>query len=251
MTGKLTFTSPQKITIVESILDQVVCQIRDGVLKPGDKLPSERQMIEMLGVSRSSVREAMQGLSAMGLVEIRPGYGTFVKDLRPHFSLADDSSTFTNELQREMRHDLNQARLVLEQGILSVIIANIDSESAAKIMRALEAYEASTEAEIDTFNWTAHDAVHLAIAETSRNHFLVQILQRLLDIVPNLLRDKGLINDNPEETCRNAKLEKCIHRELCTAIVRGDIDQAHYWLEQHFAHEEEIIQNYYGAIDQL
>jgi len=244
--AKLTFSSPQKITIVESILDQVVCQIRDGVLKPGDKLPSERQMIEMLGVSRSSVREAMQGLSAMGLVEIRPGDGTFVKDLRPRLSLADDNHAFTNELQREMRQDLNQARLVLEQGIISAIIEKINPECAENIIRALEAYEASVEAEIDAFDWSAHDAVHLAIAETSGNHFLVQILQHLLDFVPNLLRDKGMTNDNPEETWRNARLEKHIHRELCAAIVRGDSEQAHYWLEQHFAHEEEIIQNYYG-----
>ena len=67
------------MTLVESIIEQIVTQIHDGNLQPNDRLPSERQLIDMLGVGRSSVREALQGLSAMGLVEIRPGDGTFVE----------------------------------------------------------------------------------------------------------------------------------------------------------------------------
>jgi len=77
--AKITLKQPRKITLVASIVEQLVENIQNGTLQPGDKLPSERQLIEMLRVGRSSVREALQGLVMMGLVEIRPGQGTFVK----------------------------------------------------------------------------------------------------------------------------------------------------------------------------
>src|SRR6187549_1095214 len=69
---------PRKVTVVESIVEQLVRQIQAGRLKPGDKLPSERQLIDMLNVGRSSIREALQGLAAIGVVESRAGQGSFV-----------------------------------------------------------------------------------------------------------------------------------------------------------------------------
>ena len=58
---------PRKITLVASIVEQLVETIQNGTLKPGDKLPSERQLIQMLGVGRSSVREALAGFGDDGL----------------------------------------------------------------------------------------------------------------------------------------------------------------------------------------
>src|SRR5665647_336075 len=87
MTNEIKLQPPQKSTVVESIIEQLVEQIRDGRLQPGNKLPSERQLIAMLGVSRSSVRESLQGIAAMGLVEIRQGEGTFVKEIKPNLGI--------------------------------------------------------------------------------------------------------------------------------------------------------------------
>jgi GntR family transcriptional repressor for pyruvate dehydrogenase complex len=70
--------------VTKKIYEEIVDQLRDliarGELKPGQKLPSEREMSESMGVSRASVREALTAMEAIGILDIRPGEGTFVKE---------------------------------------------------------------------------------------------------------------------------------------------------------------------------
>jgi DNA-binding FadR family transcriptional regulator len=67
-----------RVPLSQVVLDQVLAQIRDGSLRPGDRLPSEYELMRMLGVGRSSVREALRGLISLGLVDTRPGRGAVV-----------------------------------------------------------------------------------------------------------------------------------------------------------------------------
>jgi GntR family transcriptional repressor for pyruvate dehydrogenase complex len=246
MHDQLKLTPPQKVTIVESIIEQMVTQIRDGTLVPGDKLPSERQLIDMLQVSRSSVREALQGLAAMELVESRPGEGTFVKEPEPRFGLDMDIDTLSSTLQREMRHHLNQARLVLELGIVSLAADRINQASRAAIMHVLETYEASADEFSAEAHWPTHDKLHLTIAEATGNPFLVRILQTLLDLVPKPLRDKGSLQGGPEKIRQRVSEERNIHQQLCRAIASGDGTGAEKWMRRHADYEERVINNYYG-----
>ncbi|MDD2422403.1 MAG: GntR family transcriptional regulator, partial [Heliobacteriaceae bacterium] len=66
--------------IYEEIVEQLRALIAKGNLMPGDKLPSERELSERLGVSRASVREALTALEVMGILDVRPGDGTFVRE---------------------------------------------------------------------------------------------------------------------------------------------------------------------------
>jgi len=65
-------------TLARSIAERLLNLISDGTIKPGDKMPSERELMDKLKVARSTVREALQALAAVNIVEIRPGVGTFV-----------------------------------------------------------------------------------------------------------------------------------------------------------------------------
>ena len=76
-------------------VDQIARLIKDGVLKSGQKLPSERELSLQLNISRPSVREAMIALETMGLVESRPGVGTFVSE-RNSTQILSQPSTFYN-----------------------------------------------------------------------------------------------------------------------------------------------------------
>ena len=71
-------TKIRRISVGDEVLKQLKKMLSEGVLAPGDKLPSENALAEMLGVSRITVRQALQKLNAMGLVETRVGEGTFV-----------------------------------------------------------------------------------------------------------------------------------------------------------------------------
>jgi GntR family transcriptional repressor for pyruvate dehydrogenase complex len=238
---------PQKVTIVESIIEQVVAKIMDGTLKEGDKLPSERQLIETLRVSRSSVREALQALAALDLVETQPGGGTFVKKPRTSFGLEMNIEELSGKLQKEMRHHLNQARLTLELGIVSLASENVTEANEEAIQKAIAAYEASVDsASGDGEGWEAHDQVHLVIAEATGNPILVSILQTLLKHVPVTLRRKGLESISWEERMARKEIELTNHRQLCEAVIRGNAPAACEWMHRHFDLEEQIINEYYG-----
>ena len=70
----------KKETLTEQIMNQLAEQITSGELKPGERLPDERSLAEMFGVTRSRIREALRALSLIGLLDIRPGGGSFVSE---------------------------------------------------------------------------------------------------------------------------------------------------------------------------
>src|SRR3954465_14847666 len=74
-------------SVPEDVFDQILADVLSGEMQPGDALPSERRLAEVLGVSRPAVREALKQLTAAGLVEIRQGDTTTVRDFRKHAGL--------------------------------------------------------------------------------------------------------------------------------------------------------------------
>ena len=82
------FEEVKKLTVAETIVNQVKERILEGQLIPGQKLPSERELAEQLSVGRSSVREATSAMVALGIVEIRPGEGVFIRTDFPRSTIA-------------------------------------------------------------------------------------------------------------------------------------------------------------------
>jgi DNA-binding FadR family transcriptional regulator len=74
-------------SVPEDVFEQIVAEVLNGEMQPGQTLPSERRLAEVLGVSRPAVREALKRLSAAGLVEVRQGDATTVRDFRRHAGL--------------------------------------------------------------------------------------------------------------------------------------------------------------------
>lgn len=74
-------------SVPEDVFEQIVAEVLSGEMKPGESLPSERRLAEVLGVSRPAVREALKRLTAAGLVEVRQGDATTVRDFRRHAGL--------------------------------------------------------------------------------------------------------------------------------------------------------------------
>src|SRR3982074_232436 len=76
--GAIHLEQPERLKLSEQIAQQILGQIADGTLKPGDRLPTEPHLLEQLGVGRSTLREALRSLSGMGLLDIRQGQGVCV-----------------------------------------------------------------------------------------------------------------------------------------------------------------------------
>ncbi len=247
----LPLTPPRRVTVVDSIIEQLVSLIQRGELKPGDKLPSERRLMEMLGVSRSSVREALQSLAAMGLVEGRAGEGTFIKQPKPHFDFGMDITSLSTALQKEMRLHLIQARLLLEKEIALLAAEHITDEHRKVLSQALSEYLA--EDQLASYAAvmegkaaeSSHDRIHLTIAEATGNPILVRLLETLMDMVPRALRLRGFLEGTPEQNQRWIEAEREIHRGLCEAVMQGQGPQAVEWLQRHYDLEKEIIETHY------
>src|SRR5688572_16741987 len=142
---ELILEQPRKVTVVESIVEQIVRQIQAGRLKPGDKLPSERQLIDMLNVGRSSIREALQGLAAIGVVESRAGQGSFISQ-NVHLLMPDiENPALPASLQRDMRMKLIEARRMVEVDIVALAAQRATAEGVARLSELLELYRDAIE----------------------------------------------------------------------------------------------------------
>lgn len=104
--------------LYEEIAAQMIAQIHDGTLKPGDRLPSERTLAEKYGVSRTAIREALRSMEMMGCVESRVGEGTFIKS--PSLSNIVDPFSMVMSRNGKLDTDLIEVRLILETEVAAM-----------------------------------------------------------------------------------------------------------------------------------
>ncbi|HSB04258.1 MAG TPA: FadR/GntR family transcriptional regulator, partial [Thermodesulfobacteriota bacterium] len=151
--------------ISEEIVDQIKTAILEGKLKPGDKLPPERELIKELGVSRVSLREALNSLESLGFVEIRQGGGTLIRSV-----VADRVRDPLNVMIKENINkvfDLIEVRKGLETWAASHAASQAtesDIESLAKIIKAM-----GKELEERIFSYKSDADFHLVLSLASHN----------------------------------------------------------------------------------
>jgi DNA-binding FadR family transcriptional regulator len=126
--------------IYEEIVRQIKGMIGEGRLKSGDQLPPERDLAEKFIVSRTSVREALRALESVGLIEIRPGEGTFVREVSVDALVEPLALVLVS--QREMIGELFEARRLLEPAIagLAARRARDEARRGAALIRELHTY---------------------------------------------------------------------------------------------------------------
>src|SRR5271167_2433241 len=201
-------------------------------LKPGDKLPSERELAEMLQVSRSSIRDAIRGLELMGLVEPRQGAGTIVLE-----RAADaPASPFANALTRRQERvsELLDFRKMVEPPLASRAATHASPDEIAEMEEILQRQEVKlSQGEIAS----AEDAeFHYSIALASGNSVVLKVIDILMD----------LLRDTRERSLQvPGRQEKSLagHRRILSAIKRRDAEAAKSAMRRHIEDVEEIVLN--------
>lgn len=120
MSKKLPFRQVKRAHLYEEVADQIKQAIFDGLLEPGDSLPSERELGEMFGVGRPTIREALRILHVMGLIEINPGIrGSVVKaiDLTQYLDTLREHLAYLIHLDKESIQNVWEVRKYVELGI--------------------------------------------------------------------------------------------------------------------------------------
>lgn len=174
--------------IYEEIVQQIKGFIMDGNLKPGDRLPSERELSERLAVSRASVREALSALAILGVIDIRPGEGTFVRNIRNR----DIVESLTLALLMDSRTviELLEARKALEGEAVFLAARRAELEHLAKMEAILE--DMRKDLQTNTLGEEADLRFHLAIAEAAGNSVLARLMHTVTDTLRQALRASRL-----------------------------------------------------------
>jgi GntR family transcriptional regulator, transcriptional repressor for pyruvate dehydrogenase complex len=215
------------------VYEEVARQIENLILKklkPGDKLPSERELAETLQVSRSSIRDAIRGLELVGLVEPRQGAGTIVRELSADTLVNPFASALKQ--RQELVSELLDFRLMLEPPLAARAATHASSDEIAEMEEILQRQEgrlARGEAAI------AEDAeFHYSVALASGN----SVVLKVLDILMDMLRDT---RERSLQVPGRAQKSMAGHRRILAAIRRRDAEAAKSAMRRHIEDVEEIV----------
>ncbi len=198
-------------------------------LKPGDKLPSERELAETLHVSRGSIRDAIRSLELMGMVEPRQGAGTIVRQ-----TTVDSMKPFADALKQrqEMVRDLLDFREMLEPPLAARAAQHVTLDQVLKmddILRRQEKKMLAGEPAI------AEDTeFHYSIALASGNSVVLKVIDLLMDLLRDTRQRALQVSGRPQRSLNG-------HRRILDAIARRDPEAANAAMRRHIREIEHIV----------
>ncbi|MBI3261713.1 MAG: FadR family transcriptional regulator [Acidobacteria bacterium] len=219
--------------VSDRIVRQLQHRIATGELKPGDRLPPERQLATSLGASRASVREAVRVLELSGLVSPRHGEGTFVQ-ARPTAAAGKSLSQFLQR-ERERLVDLSQARLALEPRLASLAAEHANRDDIERLRQALYAEINNIRGHDVEGALVADRAFHLAIAEATHSPTFMMLHTYLSDLVADIRRE-AIFNESRRTPARHVD-----HQAILKAIAAGDASKAEAAMRLHLKHVEGLL----------
>ncbi|GAA0224129.1 transcriptional regulator LldR [Castellaniella daejeonensis] len=219
--------------------DRLAKQLRDLIdeqgLKPGDRLPAERQLAVELGASRPSIREAIRQLSSQGLLRSRQGGGTYVQALEPaagdwperHLVRPLDELVSDDP---EYRYDVLEARHALEGGTAWHAALRATPQDRQAIQQRFEDIVRFQSRGDPGLSAQADARFHLAIAEAAHNAVLLQMMRGVFELLRSTVTENRhrmyLIQHTQEQLTAQ-------HQALMEAILRGDAEAARATVWQH------------------
>jgi DNA-binding FadR family transcriptional regulator len=219
----------------DEILDRLLLMIEQGEVEPGGFLPSERDLMQRFGVGRPAVREALQALAGMGIIQIQHGERARLTSMGPSTVLEQVDRTVRHLLQTspETRDHLREARLMFETGMVRLAARNATPAQVAQLREALAAQEASAG---HPARFVAADmAFHKTIAGMAGNPIYTAVSQAMLqwvfEMFPRLLRVPGTESLTLRE-----------HREVLEAIAARDEEGAVRALSTHLLRSNPLYQ---------
>jgi len=226
-----------------SVSDDIVAQLTDliarNVLKPGDRLPPERELCKQFGVGRSSLREALRSLSVMGILDGRIGEGTFVCDNSQYLERA---LQWGFRLDGKKLQDLSETRLMLESQNVLLAAERATETDLEAIVEALAGMEGALQ---DWERFLENDLrFHLLIAKATHN----SILYSLLETTRNHLQEwiKGSLSE-PSLAGPRAELSLREHHKILAALRQRDTEGARLAMAAHIRSSGEDLQVQVGA----
>jgi DNA-binding FadR family transcriptional regulator len=212
--------------LYQEVMDRLTAMIRDEGLGPGDQLPSERDLMEMYGVGRPAVREALQNMAQLGLVSI--AHGERARVAQPTFAtLMDAIALTTSGILRgsaQSLEELKEARLLFEVQMVRLAAFRAGPEEVARLGERLEAHRASL---ADLSQFLHHDMLfHREIAAMTGNAIFPLLSAAMMGWLAEF--HTALVRAPGSEALTLAE-----HGEIHGAIAAGDADAAEKAMRAH------------------
>ncbi|GIH14543.1 FadR/GntR family transcriptional regulator [Rugosimonospora africana] len=211
----------------DTVQDRIVALIHERRLEPGAPMPTEPQLMDLLGASRNSVREAIRALQALGIVEIRHGYGTFIG----HASLDVLSPSLEFRIRTGAQggiralHDLVEVREILETGL----IAKVATTTSASRLSALDALVTALQTDPE-----ADRAFHALLYESCGNELVLQLIDLFWRVYHQVESAVGAPAERTHDIVAN-------HRRIVDALRAQDAAGAQDAMRRHFRDVKERI----------
>lgn len=221
-------------SIAEQLSQRLMRLISDGELSPGERLPSERELAESAGVSRTTVREALRDLELRGLVTRTRGRGTVVQELNRPDLQAEMLGTM--ESAQRVLGEVMDLRAVIEPPIAERAAQRNKSGELAGLLRSLEQAEAEIRRPEPSIELMVRLDVefHTEVAKLTHN----PMLERLLDVSNEWMAPS---RQSALQTKQRLARSIAAHRKIYDAISRHDVDAARGAMSEHIQEVSENI----------
>ncbi|ABY42464.1 GntR family transcriptional regulator [Bacillus mycoides] len=209
--------------------------IKNGTLKPGDKLLPVHQLAEQFQVGRSAVREALSALRAMGLIEMKQGEGTYVRNFDP----SSLTKSLNNKLLMKKEDILNllEVRKVLEVGAVRAAAAKRTEANLQNMKQWLDEMAKSIGDEKAGEKADFH--FHMGIAESSHNNILLELMNHVSEMIAETIGESRRIILYGEQTTSERLLEE--HQSIYDAVLKQDVELAQQAMLDHLTNVEHIV----------
>ena len=220
----------KRTTLGEQILGSVVNIIKSGGYSVGDRLPTEKEIAERLGVGRNSVREAMKALNMAGVTSSVAGKGTFLL-ISPE-SLTTNVSSLLSSVSEFSLLELLEARRMIESesAVLAARRVNAGMLDISPLSAALDAFKSALDERSP--NASKYDfEFHIQLVKLSGNAFLHKMIH---SIVKDIDRSKKIVNID----FSSAERELALHKSIYDGVASGDENAARSAVYDHFENTE-------------
>ncbi len=218
-----------------AVTDEAILKIKDmimsGELSPGDRLPPEQQLSERLGLSRSSLREAVKALEVIRVLDVRRGDGTYVTSLEPHLLL--EAMSFVVDLHDDASVlEIFAVRRILEPAAAALAAAAITDEAAAALHTEVAGVDVSTGVD----GLIEHDIrFHRLVTAATENAYLVSLIDGLSSRTVRARVWRGITQENAVARTLSE------HHAIADALESHDVELARALMTIHISGVEQWL----------
>ena len=222
-----------KPRLYEEIVSALVERIKDGSLKPGMRLPSERKLADEMKVSRTVIREALRSMASLGYIESKVGGGTYVKSVTLN-SVMDPFSVMLSQDEKLIK-ELVDVRVMLESEVAKLAAKNITEEMFSDVQYTIDLMQ--NEISNGGTGILGEDAFHNCLAEIADNSALSMILGMCSELLTKSRQATLLIPGQPEDSLVD-------HRNMVAAIKEHQTTAASKLMKQHLLKAKKNLASY-------